>query len=282
MKTIQSIDELRKEIKTTYKNKTIGFVPTMGYLHEGHLNLVRESKKENDVTIVSIFVNPIQFAPHEDFDAYPRDTKRDSQLLEEIRTDILFYPSSQEIYPEGYATYVEVEELSDVLCGKSRSGHFSGVATIVLKLFNMVKPDKAYFGQKDAQQAIIIKKMVNDLNLDVTIRTIPTVRDTDGLALSSRNVYLSDQERGAASYLPRALESAKAKIQEGVRSASEIKNTIRDEIAKSPLIKIDYIDVVSLNRLEKVKELDLHNTLVAVAVWIGKTRLIDNFILGEI
>jgi pantoate--beta-alanine ligase len=283
IKTIQTIDELRRELNEyKRKNQTIGFVPTMGYLHQGHLNLVTESKKENDITVVSIFVNPTQFGPHEDFDSYPREPQRDSKMLEDLGVEIIFYPSKTEIYPEGYSTYVEVEKLEDALCGKSRKGHFRGVATVVLKLFNIVAPDRAYFGQKDAQQVIIIKKMVADLNHEVIIRTVPIARDEDGLALSSRNVYLSTTERTAASSMPRALQAAKKKIEAGLRNTDIITGMIRDEISKNPMVKIDYVDALTLNRLEKVKEIDLNNTVVAAAVWVGKTRLIDNFILGEI
>lgn len=283
MKTIQSISQLKNELGILRENKkSIGFVPTMGYLHNGHLDLVRHSKKENDVTVVSIFVNPTQFAPHEDFDAYPRDLERDSKMLENLDVDFVFYPTPKEMYPEGYLTYVDVEKLGKVLCGRSRDSHFRGVTTVVLKLFNIVGADRAYFGRKDAQQAIILKKMVTDLNANVTIRTVPIVRDSDGLALSSRNVYLSPEERKEALSLPRALTMAQTQINEGLRDANQIKNMIRSEIEKSPLIKIDYVEVVSLNLLENVTEVDVNNTLVAAAVWVGKTRLIDNFILGDI
>jgi len=283
MKTIHTITELKNELRNARKQgSSIGFVPTMGYLHEGHLNLVRECKKENDFTIASIFVNPVQFAPHEDFDSYPRDMERDSRLLSDLGVDILFNPSREEIYPSGYMTYVEVENLGKVLCGKSRGTHFRGVTTIVLKLLNIVSPDQAYFGRKDAQQAIIIKKMCRDLNLDVSIRTIPIARDTDGLALSSRNVYLSKEERASALFMPRALQLARSKMEDGLHDAAAVKELIRSEISKTQLIKIDYVEVVSLDLLEEVSTVDPRNTLVAAAIWAGKTRLIDNFILGEI
>jgi pantoate--beta-alanine ligase len=283
MKTILSIDPLKNELKKLREqNRSIGFVPTMGFLHEGHLSLVRESKKENDRTVVSIFVNPAQFAPHEDFDSYPRDMKKDSEMLEEMGVDILFCPAAAEIYPGGYATYVEVEKLGNVLCGKSRENHFRGVTTVVLKLFNIVGPTRAYFGRKDAQQAIIIKKMVTDLNLDVVIRTAPIARDVDGLALSSRNVYLSAEERKAALQMPAALQRAKAKIDEGFRDALAVKKMIREELKKNPSIEIDYVEVASLDRLEDAVVINPGNTLVAAAIRVGKTRLIDNFILGEI
>lgn len=283
MKIIKTIQQLREELKK-YKNQgqTIGFVPTMGYLHRGHLSLVEQSKKENEKTVVSIFVNPTQFGPGEDFDRYPRDPEMDEGLLKEFGVDVVFYPAVKEIYPEGYATYVEVEKLGNVLCGKSRPTHFRGVTTVVLKLLNIVSPNCAYFGRKDAQQAIIIKKMVKDLNLDVTIHTVPIVRDPDGLALSSRNVYLSTEERKAALSLSRALEKAKSEIDHGLRDASAIKELIQNEIDKHPLVTIDYLEVVSLDALEEIKTITVDNTLVAGAIWAGKTRLIDNFTLGEI
>ena len=283
MKIIETIDQLREELrKYKTQGQTIGFVPTMGYLHRGHLSLVEQSKKENGVTVVSIFVNPTQFGPGEDFDRYPRDLEGDERLLKELAVDVVFYPAVKEIYPGDYATYVEVEKWGKVLCGKSRPTHFRGVATVVLKLLNIVSPTCAYFGRKDAQQAIIIKKMVKDLNLDVTIHTIPIVRDPDGLALSSRNAYLSAEERKAALSLSQALEKAKTEIHHGLRDASAIKELIRKEIGKYPQVTIDYVEVVSLDALEQIKTITLDNTLVAGAIWAGKTRLIDNFTLGEI
>ncbi|UCH96640.1 MAG: pantoate--beta-alanine ligase [Candidatus Aminicenantes bacterium] len=283
MKTLKTVDKLREELKK-YKSAghTLGFVPTMGYLHQGHLSLVRQSKKENDVTVVSIFVNPAQFAPDEDFDQYPRALARDEQLLQELNVDVVFYPAKEEIYPGDYATYVEVEKLSKVLCGKSRPTHFRGVATVVLKLLNIVSPTRAYFGRKDAQQAIIIKKMVKDLHLDAAIHTVPIVRDPDGLALSSRNAYLSAEERKAALCLSQALKKAKSAIDNGLRDSLAVKDILQKEASKHPLVKIDYLEVVSLDDLEKVKTIDITNTLVAGAIRVGKTRLIDNFILGEI
>lgn len=287
MKIIKKIAAVKEEMKK-HRGKRTGFVPTMGYLHQGHLSLVEQSKKENDLTVVSIFVNPAQFAPHEDFDQYPRDFAKDEKLLKELGVDILFYPEVEEIYPPGYKTYIEVEKLSKVLCGRSRVTHFRGVATVVLKLFNIVTPVQAYFGQKDAQQAVIIKRMVTDLNLDVNIRVMPIVRDFDGLALSSRNVYLSAAEREAALHLSKALKKVRQQIDKGLRRAEAIKEEIKKELGKSKLIKIDYIEVVSLDRLEPFNEkneaaqIDMNNTLAAAAIWVGKTRLIDNFILGEI
>ena len=289
MKIIKTIDGVKKEIKK-HQGHSIGFVPTMGYLHQGHLSLIEQSKKENDVTVVSIFVNPTQFGPNEDFNRYPRDLQRDEALLKELDVDLLFFPNSTEMYPSDYSTYVEVEAMGKVLCGSSRPTHFKGVATVVLKLFNIVNATIAYFGQKDAQQAILLKRMTTDLNLDTTIKVMPIVRDTNGLALSSRNEYLSIEEREAALHLPRALEKAKRQIEAGLKDASEIKTLIEKELKKSLLLTIDYVEVVTLDKLEnfpknqegQTVEINMNNTLVAAAVRVGKTRLIDNFILGEI
>ncbi|MCK4764365.1 MAG: pantoate--beta-alanine ligase [Candidatus Aminicenantes bacterium] len=287
MKIIKTIAAVKKETRKL-KGKTFGFVPTMGCLHQGHLSLMEQSLRENDVTVVSIFVNPTQFAPNEDLDSYPRDLKKDEKSLKELGVDILFFPDVKEIYPGGYSTYVQVEELYKVLCGKSRPTHFRGVTTVVLKLFNIVAPDNAYFGSKDAQQAVIIKKMALDLNLDVTIKALPIVRDTDGLALSSRNTYLSGPQREAALCLPKALRKAEELIAAGLEDAAQIKTEIVKELQQSKLVEIDYVEIVSLNSLktyersEGTMDIDVNNTLVAAAVKLGKTRLIDNFILGEI
>ncbi len=284
MKIIQSIKQVKEEIKKIRQaGQTIGFVPTMGFLHEGHLSLVRQSKKENQVTVVSIFVNPTQFGPGEDLDRYPRDFAKDEKLLADLGVDIIFYPSQEEIYPPDYATYVTVDKLAGLLCGKSRPTHFRGVTTVVLKLFNIVTPDTAYFGQKDAQQATIIKRMTIDLNLEVVVRVLPIIRDADGLALSSRNAYLSGAERLAALHLSKGLRQAEADISAGLRSAEKIKAVIAQELAKSQEIKIDYIEIVRLGSLEAFEDdIDINGTLVAVAIKVGSTRLIDNFILGEI
>jgi len=289
MKIIKTLTGIREEMKKhRIRGRHIGFVPTMGYLHEGHLSLVEQCRNENDITVVSIFVNPTQFAPNEDFAAYPRDFEKDEKALREMGVDILFLPEAGEIYPQGYLTYVEVEKLGKALCGKTRPTHFRGVTTVVLKLFNMVTPDRAYFGRKDAQQAVIIKKMVKDLNLDITIRTLPIVRDADGLALSSRNTYLSPEEREAALCLPRGLRKAKQLIATGLRKVTDVKKEIRKELETNELIKIDYVEVVSLTTLEPFEagkaetEIDMNDTLTAAAIWVGRTRLIDNFILGDI
>ncbi len=269
-------NELREKI-LAWKKKgwKIGFVPTMGYLHEGHLSLVRESKKRSDVTVVSIFVNPKQFGPSEDYRVYPRDLDRDRALLEKEGVDLIFYPPVEVMYPEGYKTYVEVEDLQDKLCGKSRPGHFRGVCTVVLKLFNLVQPDEAYFGWKDAQQVIILKKMVEDLNVPVKIVPLPLVRDHDGLALSSRNTYLSPEERRAALVLKKSLDLAESLIRSGEKEASLIKQKMIDLISAEPLARLDYVEIVDLNTLEPLKKLE-GQALIALAVFIGRTRLIDN------
>jgi len=278
-KTIASLSRERKKIG----EKSVGIVPTMGFLHDGHLSLIRKSKKENEVTVVSIFVNPTQFGPAEDFSRYPRDTGHDIDLLNKEKVDILFAPEAVEMYPESYATYVEAEKLSHVLCGQSRPGHFRGVATVVLKLFHIVQPSSAYFGQKDAQQAVIIKRMVRDLSLEhlIRIRVVPTVRDRDGLALSSRNAYLAPGERKAALVLPRSLNKAEDLIRQGESSPGKIAAAIRRELAGKDSVVIEYVAIVALDSLAIVKKIDPRNTLVAVAVRIGRTRLIDNFISGE-
>jgi pantoate--beta-alanine ligase len=260
------------------RQRTIGFVPTMGFLHEGHLSLVRECRRTAEVAVVSIFVNPLQFGPKEDFKEYPRDFERDTRMLEKEGVDCLFTPDAREMYPEGYKTTVEVAGLQDKLCGRSRSGHFKGVTTVVLKLLHIVRPDLAFFGQKDAQQAIILQKMVKDLNLDVEIRVLPIIREQDGLALSSRNTYLSEKERRAALVLIRSLKEAEMMFVNGERKAPVILGRMKEIIIKEPLAKIDYIEIVDLAELDPVDLID-RDVLVAVAVYIGKTRLIDNLIL---
>lgn len=288
MKIVRTIKEIKDEIAAhRRKGRTIGFVPTMGALHRGHLSLVEPCKRENDVTVVSVFVNPAQFGPTEDFDRYPRDFQRDESLLRESGVDLIFYPDTLEIYPPGFSLYIDVGKIGTVLCGKSRPTHFRGVATVVLKLFNIVKPDNAYFGQKDAQQALLLKRMAEDFNLDVNVKAMPIIRDDDGLALSSRNVYLSAEEREAALAFPRALRKAYERIQSGLRDVTRIKEVIEEEIKKSPSVSIDYIEIVRLDTLEPFLEgpdgrvIEMDNTLAAGAVRVGKTRLIDNFILGE-
>lgn len=270
------VNELREKILNWKKHgRKIGFVPTMGYLHEGHLSLVRESKKRSDVTVVSIFVNPKQFGPAEDYKVYPRDLERDRALLEREGVDLVFYPPVDVMYPEGYKTYVEVEDLQDKLCGKSRPGHFRGVCTVVLKLFNLVQPDEAYFGWKDAQQVIILRKMVEDLNVPVKIVPLPLVRDYDGLALSSRNTYLSPEERRAALVLKKSLDLAEKLILDGEKDAGKIREKMIELIAAEPLARADYVEIVKLSNLEPLDRIE-GEALIALAVFIGRTRLIDN------
>ncbi len=279
MIVIRSIKKLSCYIKgQKKKTKTIGFVPTMGYLHEGHLSLVRRARKETDTVVMSIFVNPTQFSPHEDFKEYPRNLKRDIKLAESCGVDVIFYPSVKSMYPEGYLTYVNVEKITSVLCGRSRLGHFKGVCTVVTKLFNLVQPDIAYFGQKDFQQAVVIKRMVKDLNIPVKIRVCPIIREKDGLAMSSRNTYLNEREREDAKVIYKALCKAKEMILEGERNLKVVTGKMKNLILSKPTSKIDYIAIVdteNLNPLEEIKG----KILVAIACWIGKTRLIDNLII---
>ncbi len=260
------------------RGKSIGLVPTMGFLHEGHLCLVRESVRRADVTVVSIYVNPTQFGPKEDFREYPRDIRRDTELLEAEGVDYVFSPDDEEIYPKGYKTYVEVHDLQDKLCGRSRPGHFRGVCTVVLKLFNIIEPDFAYFGQKDAQQAVILKRMVQDLVLGVKIEVLPIVREKDGLALSSRNTYLDQEERKAARILSQSLEKAREMVKNGERDSGLIISRMKEMITQEPRAKIDYVEIVNMENLNPVTKIE-NESLAALAVFIGKVRLIDNAIL---
>ncbi len=281
MEVIETISRMKEVVKSLrLEEKTIGFVPTMGYLHEGHLSLVRAAKKEAEAIVVSIFVNPIQFGPKEDFHCYPRDLERDKSLLAREGVDFLFVPAAEEMYPPDYQTYVEVTRLQEGLCGRSRPGHFRGVATVVLKLFHIVSPDLAYFGQKDVQQAVIIERMVRDLNLEIKIRVLPIVRDADGLALSSRNTYLSPQERQSALAIPRSLNEAARLIAQGEKKVEVIKGKMEEIIASEPFLRIDYLEIVDPEKLTPLKEIS-GPTLIAVAVYCGQTRLIDNLLLPE-
>jgi pantoate--beta-alanine ligase len=259
------------------EGKIIGFVPTMGYLHKGHLSLIKIAKKRSDVLVVSIFVNPTQFGPKEDFERYPRDFKRDVLLLESRlgRDDFVFAPRTKDMYPDGYLTYVNVDEVTHKLEGAIRPGHFQGVTTVVAKLFNIVQPDIAVFGQKDAQQAVVLKKMVDDLNYGVKMIIAGTVREKDGLALSSRNVYLSKEERKQAKVLYQALRQAKEMIKKGERRASKIVSKMNKLIDKQPLAEIDYIAITDAHSLELLNKLK-GEILISLAVRFGKTRLIDN------
>ena len=279
MKTIRTIESVRSVLKDVRaQGKSVGFVPTMGYLHEGHLSLVKASLKKTDCTVVSIFVNPTQFGPEEDFKEYPRDLERDNQLLEELNVDILFYPDPAEMYPPGFSTYVEVERLQDIWEGRSRPGHFRGVCTVVLKLFNIVHPDIAFFGQKDAQQAILLKKMVDDLNSNFRIEVLPTVREEDGLALSSRNVYLTSEQREAATCLSRSLDEAARMIRSGERRTAPILERMRGIVEAEDLAKLDYIAIVDTDFLEPLDEIE-REALIALAVFFDRVRLIDNIMV---
>lgn len=260
------------------QDKTIGFVPTMGFLHEGHLSLVDAANKNADITIVSIFVNPTQFTPDEDFEDYPRDMKRDKELLEERGCSFLFYPQKEEMYREHYKTEVEVKDLSQLLCGVKRKIHFRGVTTVVAKLFNIIKPHIAVFGQKDGQQSIIIKRMVRDLNFDIKIIVAPTVREKDGLALSSRNMYLSKKEREEAPIIYSSLKEAERMIKDGVREPEKIKKRMREMISAKETAQIEYIEIVDTEELRSLEEIK-GEVLVAVACQFGKARLIDNIMV---
>jgi len=279
MEVIESISEM-KNLAKKWKRQglSIGFVPTMGYLHEGHLALVRRIKELSDRVVVSIFVNPIQFAPGEDYQRYPRDLERDKAFLEKEGVDVLFSPKAQEMYPPGFQTYVEVKELSSGLCGRYRSGHFIGVATVVLKLFNILQPDIAVFGEKDYQQLKVIQRMVQDLNLDVKIIPHPTVREEDGLAMSSRNTYLSPEERKSAIALYKALNLAEELINQGERRVATLKEKLKEFIESFPYTKVQYIEFVHPETLKEVERVD-EPTLLALAVFVGKARLIDNKII---
>ncbi len=281
MKIITDIKEMHDYIKKIKKRgSSTGFVPTMGYLHEGHLSLVRRAGEENKKVIVSIFVNPIQFGPAEDFDKYPRDTKRDLKMLKELKcVDCVFMPEAKDMYKEDFATYVELKNnMTKVLCGVSRPGHFTGVTTVVAKLLNIVKPDKLYLGQKDMQQAVILKKMIEDLNYDTEVVICPIVREKDGLAMSSRNTYLSPEERELATVLHKSLQIAESMIELGEKDIEKIKNEVKRKLSESN-IKIDYVEIVDADTLQK-KETLQGKILIAAAIYIGKTRLIDNKIIN--
>lgn len=280
MKVIRNISSAVKEIERLKKGGcTIGFVPTMGYLHEGHISLLRRARRENDILAMSIFVNPIQFGPGEDFKEYPRDFQRDRDIALREKVDIIFYPDIKEMFPPGFNTYINVEEVTKGLCGAKRPGHFRGVATVVAKLFNIIRPDTAYFGQKDAQQAVVIKKMVKDLNIPVKIKVLPIVREKDGLAISSRNSYLNKREREASRVLFLSLQEARGMVKKGIMDVDILKKKMAQIIRKEKLAHIDYIEIVDKESLEKIKSIKRGRTLIALAVYIGKTRLIDNIVV---
>ncbi|PWK15559.1 pantoate--beta-alanine ligase [Tumebacillus permanentifrigoris] len=279
---LHTIAEVRQYVHThRMQGKTIGLVPTMGYLHEGHLSLVRQAKEQTDIAIMSIFVNPLQFGPNEDFDSYPRDLERDSQLAASAGIDAIFAPSVDTMYPAGNGkslTHVDVEVVTDTLCGAARPGHFRGVSTVVSKLFNIVLPDKAFFGLKDAQQVVVIQQMVRDLDIPVEIVPCAIVREPDGLAMSSRNVFLNDDQRSQALVLSRSLQMAAERVQQGERDAVALAAAVRATIEEQPLADIDYVQIVSMRDLSPLHTLD-QPALLALAVRFGKTRLIDNIVL---
>jgi len=276
VKGVAEMQRMAEEIRRS--DRKIGFVPTMGYLHEGHLSLIRRARQLSQVVVVSIFVNPMQFGPQEDLADYPRDLSRDTRLSQKAGCDILFIPPVEEMYPPGYCSYIQVQGLTEVLCGAARPGHFRGVTTVVTKLFNMVKPHLAVFGQKDAQQAIVVRRMVQDLNQDLEIVIAPTVREPDGLAMSSRNEYLTPQERAAAPVLYNALEWARTCIQAGERQAEVLTKGMTEMIAGEKTAQIEYIAIVDAEKLQPVNILD-GQVLIAVAVQFGRARLIDNVLI---
>ncbi len=280
MQTISKTNEMRNEIQRCKRQgKSIGFIPTMGCLHEGHLSLIRCAAAENDLVVVSIFVNPIQFGPGEDFEKYPRDIERDTKVAQSAGTDIIFTPRANEMYPEGFSAFVEVgASLTGVLCGRTRPGHFRGVTTVLAKLFNIITPDRAYFGQKDAQQAVVVETMVRELNFGTEIIVCPIVREADGLAMSSRNTYLSAGDREKALVLSRSLKEAEQIVRSGVRDAGQIKEHIINNIRAVEGAELDYVEAVNAQTLEVVDEIR-GRVLVALAVKFGRTRLIDNTVL---
>jgi pantoate--beta-alanine ligase len=270
IKTIPEIRAIRRKL-----TGAVGFVPTMGFLHEGHLALVKQARIENPAVIVSIYVNPAQFGPREDFGAYPRDLNRDLELLRKEGIDIVFVPSDDEMYPPGFSSWVDVEKVTETLEGATRPGHFRGVATVVAKLFNIVQPTRAYFGQKDAQQVVVIKRMAADLNMGIEIVAVSTVRESDGLAMSSRNIYLSPEERQAATILFKALTLARQLREGGEKDAGKIRRQMTSLVQKEPLARIDYVSIADAETLEELSSID-GLAVASLAVRIGRTRLIDN------
>lgn len=278
MKIVETIKEVREQVKLWHREGlSVGFVPTMGYLHEGHKSLMERAVAENDKVVVSIFVNPMQFGPGEDLESYPRDMERDSAVCEKAGVDLIFHPEPSQMYHDDFSSFVDMNTLTGGLCGKTRPIHFRGVCTVVAKLFHIVTPDRAYFGQKDAQQLAVIRHMVSDLNFDIQVVGCPIIREEDGLAKSSRNTYLSPEERQAALVLSRSLRLGEKMIDEGEKDARKVTDAIRREIEAEPMAKIDYVELVDWNTLEPVEKIQ-GEVLTAIAVYIGKTRLIDNFI----
>jgi pantoate--beta-alanine ligase len=282
MQIITSRDQMVSIAREVQRGgRTIGFVPTMGALHEGHLSLMREARAQCDVLVVSVFVNPTQFGPAEDFAKYPRDLDSDAALLIGEDVDYLFAPAVTDIYPPGFSTYVTVEGLSEQLEGASRQGHFRGVATVVAILLNIVRPDVAFFGQKDAQQAAVLKRMVRDLAFDTKVIVLPIVREESGLALSSRNAYLTDEQKSAATVLHRGLSQARSKYESGERNGVRLLELVRSTIAAEPLARIDYVSLNDAETLEPLEDIAERPALLSLAVYLGKTRLIDNMVLGQ-
>jgi pantoate--beta-alanine ligase len=276
---VKTINEAREALKGfKAQEKRVGIVPTMGYLHEGHISLVRRSVTDNDITVLTVFVNPVQFGENEDFSCYPRDIDRDMRLAEKAGVDVFFAPEASEMYPDGYSTYVNVEGITEGLCGISRPGHFRGVATVVCKLFNIIGPERAYFGQKDAQQAAVIKRMVKDLNMNVEITVCPIIREKDGLAMSSRNVRLSADERKSASLISRGLFEASKLVKSGEKSSQKVVEHVLSILNADPLNSVEYVQAVDSETLKPVNIIS-GRVLLAAAVKIGNTRLIDNIIL---
>ena len=281
MKVVKTVKEVR-DIVSAWKKEglTVGFVPTMGFLHEGHKSLIRKSASQNDRTVVSVFVNPIQFGPNEDLEAYPRDLNRDMKAVEESGGDLIFNPEPEEMYPGHFTSFIDTTETTELLCGAVRPVHFRGVCTVVGKLFNIVTPDRAYFGQKDAQQLATVKRFVRDLNFPVEIVACPIVREADGLAKSSRNTYLNPEERKAALILSQSLKKGQEAIEQGERDSQKVIDIIRENLQTEPLARIDYVEVVDFENIQRTPLIE-GETLVAIAVYIGKTRLIDNFIVNK-
>lgn len=280
MQVLSHIKEM-KQIITQWQAQglSIGFVPTMGYLHHGHMSLIKQAREKCDRVVVSIFVNPTQFGVNEDLSNYPRNLEQDSKLCLEQQVDVIFHPEAKEMYPHNFFSYVDMETLTEGLCGAKRAGHFRGVCTVVMKLFNIIQPTAAYFGQKDAQQLAIIKKMVQDFNMDVEVVGLPIVREADGLAMSSRNSYLNAQERKAALCLYQSLQQAQHFFQQGLRDPVKLKHHIESALSNEPLAKIDYIEIVDSDTLKSIDKINT-SALCALAVFIGKTRLIDNLVLA--
>lgn len=279
MRLCETIEEVRQLLNTVRtEGKSVALVPTMGYLHQGHLSLVNQAKLRFDVVVMSIFVNPTQFGPNEDYEAYPRDLQRDAALAAEAGVNVIFAPTPREMYPQFFSSYVNVTGVSEPLCGGSRPGHFQGVATVVTKLINIIQPNAVFFGQKDFQQVLVIKRMVEDLNINAEIIAVPIMREADGLAMSSRNVYLSPEERQAGLVLYRSLQLAQELVANGEKDIGQLKKAVLNNILEEPLANVDYVEILSLPNLTKI-ELLTGKALLALAVRFGKTRLIDNAVL---